>query len=69
VRLDCTGDVMTIEIVDDGRGPHTSRAPGHGLIGMRERVAVYGGTLDACARVGRGYRVAARLPYEVEQPA
>jgi signal transduction histidine kinase len=69
VRLDCTGDVMTIEIVDDGRGPHTSRAPGHGLIGMRERVAVYGGTLDAGARVGRGYRVAARLPYEVEQPA
>jgi signal transduction histidine kinase len=69
VRLDCTGDVVMVEVVDDGRGPHASRAPGHGLIGMRERVAVYGGTLDAGARVGRGYRVAAQLPYEVEQTA
>jgi signal transduction histidine kinase len=69
VKLDCTADVVTIEVIDDGRGPHVSRAPGHGLIGMRERVAVYGGTLDTGARVGRGYRVAAELPYEVEQPA
>jgi signal transduction histidine kinase len=67
VQLDCTGEVVAIEVVDDGRGPHTSRAPGHGLIGMRERVAVYGGTLDTGARVGRGYRVSAQLPYEVEQ--
>jgi signal transduction histidine kinase len=67
VQLDCTGEVVAIEVVDDGRGPHASRAPGHGLIGMRERVAVYGGTLDTGARVGRGYRVAAELPYEVEQ--
>jgi signal transduction histidine kinase len=69
VQLDCTADVVMIEVVDDGRGAHASRAPGHGLIGMRERVAVYGGTLDAGARAGRGYRVAAQLPYEVEQPA
>jgi signal transduction histidine kinase len=67
VRVDCTGEVVAVEVVDDGRGPHASRAPGHGLIGMRERVAVYGGTLDTGARVGRGYRVSAQLPYEVEQ--
>src|SRR4051812_9496756 len=36
VLLDCTGDVVVIEVVDDGRGPHASRVPGHGLIGMRE---------------------------------
>ena len=67
VQLDCTGDVVAIEVVDDGRGSQPSRPPGHGLIGMRERVAVYGGTLDTGARVGRGYRVAAQLPYEAEQ--
>jgi signal transduction histidine kinase len=67
VQLDYTGEVVAIEVVDDGRGSHASGPPGHGLIGMRERVAVYGGTLDTGAQVGRGYRVAAQLPYEVEQ--
>ncbi len=56
----------TIEVVDDGRGLAAAAKapgspPGHGLVGMRERVALFGGTLEAAARVGGGFRVFARL--------
>jgi signal transduction histidine kinase len=57
-------DAVRVEILDDGRGVNGQSAPGgHGLIGMRERVSVYGGTFDAGPRVGGGFRVAVRLPY------
>ncbi|MFD8393732.1 sensor histidine kinase [Streptomyces sp. NPDC059680] len=47
-------------------GGHQRRddGAGHGLIGLRERVAVYGGHFDARRRVGGGYRVRARIPLE-----
>ena len=56
----------TIEVVDDGRGlAAPARAPGsspgHGLVGMRERVALFGGTLETGPRIGGGFRVFARL--------
>ncbi|WP_229759005.1 sensor histidine kinase [Peterkaempfera bronchialis] len=48
------------------RRPGTVRAggAGHGLLGLRERVAVYGGDLDARRRLGGGYRVRARIPLD-----
>jgi signal transduction histidine kinase len=55
---------VEVEIADDGRGNAASvvDGTGHGLIGIRERVALYGGTLDAGRRPSGGFRVHARLP-------
>ena len=56
---------VTIEIVDDGRGAVSSLSEaggGNGLIGMRERVDIYGGELSAGPRTGGGYAVRAVLP-------
>lgn len=54
---------LRVEVVDDGRGPAGGR-PGHGLVGMRERTALYGGTLEAGPGPSGGFRVAARYPLE-----
>jgi signal transduction histidine kinase len=55
---------LRLEILDDGRGVNGRAVPGgHGLMGMRERVGVYGGSFDAGPRTGGGFRVAVRLPY------
>ncbi len=59
---------VSVEIVDDGRGEGPASATGgHGLIGMRERVAVYGGDFEAGPRPAGGFRVFARLPYAVKE--
>jgi signal transduction histidine kinase len=56
--------VVRIEVVDDGRGVNGRASEGgHGLMGMRERVSVYGGSFDAGPAPGGGFRVAVRLPY------
>ncbi|MFG1656207.1 sensor histidine kinase [Micromonospora chersina] len=65
VRLDWSADAVVVRAVDDGRGrPVVRPAPsgGHGLVGMRERVGVYDGSLAAGPRLGGGWRVEARLP-------
>lgn len=66
VTVGSRGDVC-VEVVDDGAGKATvsGRAEpggGHGLVGMRERVTMYGGTLAAGPRPGGGFAVSARLP-------
>jgi len=57
VSLDFAADRLTIEVSDDGRGPALEPSIGHGLIGMRERVGVFGGTLTTSARPGGGFVV------------
>ncbi len=60
---------VVVEVDDDGRGAASSEGDAHrgsGLLGMRERVAVFDGTLQAGARPGGGYRVRAVLPIPVE---
>jgi signal transduction histidine kinase len=64
VRLDNGAGQLVIEVTDDGNGPKVTTGVGNGLVGMRERVAVYGGSLEAGAGPDGGFRVTARLPYE-----
>ena len=75
VRVAYEGAALDLEIVDDGRsrepdGGRRAIVPpgqGHGLIGMRERVHLYGGDFEAGPRQGGGFRVRARLPLEGAQ--
>ena len=73
VRVTFTAESLQLEIVDSGRGPVRRRAPGeavgHGLVGMRERLALYGGELRTGHRSGGGYQVLASIPLaEVATP-
>ena len=65
MHLTFAPNALTIEVTDDGRGAATSLASsgaGHGLIGMRERVEIYGGEFESGPRRGGGYAVRAVLP-------
>lgn len=64
VRITTDERFLAIEIADRGRGAPTSSGTGHGLVGMRERVALLGGTFEAGQRPGGGFRIFARLPME-----
>ncbi|MGH3259816.1 MAG: ATP-binding protein [Streptosporangiaceae bacterium] len=71
-------DELLVRVADDGRGhaglPRYGAVPapnpvGHGLDGMRERAAVYGGTVQAGPRPGGGFEVTARLPLGAQRGA
>lgn len=65
VRLVYDRERVEVEVCDDGMGgsrPAGIAGGGYGLLGMRERVAVHGGTLEAGARPEGGYRIAASVP-------
>ncbi len=65
VELHYGADVLHLKVTDTGRGAVSTLADaggGHGLIGMRERVEIYGGQLAAGPRPGGGYQVDASLP-------
>jgi signal transduction histidine kinase len=69
VTIGCADEAVTIEITDDGTEPRQqTRADGHGLAGMRERVAIFGGEFHAGPRAGRGFAVQARLPLGDKPP-
>jgi signal transduction histidine kinase len=69
IRLDYRPDELVVEIADDGTGGSAGgpgggagSTPGRGLLGLRERVELYGGNLDAGLRPGGGWLVRARIP-------
>lgn len=59
---------LELEISDDGPGTGGSGGAGQGLVGMRERVALYGGVLKSGKKVDGGYLVRARLPLDSDRP-
>jgi signal transduction histidine kinase len=81
VRVESRAGVVSIQVSDDGPGRRTLPKPnagderdgsgfpglrgGHGLVGMRERVSMYGGTFHAGPRSAGGFEVSARIPYDL----
>jgi signal transduction histidine kinase len=69
VRLAYGNQAVEVRISDDGRGVTFSDGRGHGLVSMRERAAVYGGTVSAGTRPGGGFEVVATLQVKEEVKA
>jgi signal transduction histidine kinase len=79
VRLDLSETELVVDVADTGRpAPAGRRIPvplavpsggGRGLMGLRERIAIYGGEIDAAPRPGGGWRVRARFPLDPAENA
>jgi signal transduction histidine kinase len=57
-------DEIALEVADDGAGPATTNGHGHGLVGIRERVNIYGGRMSAGEAPAGGFILSARLPVD-----
>ena len=57
-------DELELEVADDGKGAELTNGHGHGLVGIRERVHIYGGEMDAGAVPTGGFALSARLPID-----
>jgi two-component system NarL family sensor kinase len=69
VRLRRRGTMLTLSVHDDGRGFGVTAArhgDGQGVVGMRERARLLGGRLEITSAPGKGTRVSARVPLEME---
>jgi signal transduction histidine kinase len=71
ILVGCDEGVLSLEVTDDGGG--TTRparsGSGHGMIGMRERVTLWGGSFNAGPLPRGGFRVAARIPLPIAAAA
>ena len=63
VNVEAGSESVTVRVIDDGTVAVPPNGTGHGLRGMRERVASYGGSLRAGPRATGGFGVAAHIPY------
>jgi signal transduction histidine kinase len=61
-------DELEIEVRDNGRGSATTDGLGHGLVGVRERVKIYGGEMTAGSATGGGFVLSTRLPIGRDAP-
>lgn len=62
VRVDVDDEFVRVTVDDDGETPGAASTGGFGLLGMKERAAILGGSLDAGPKPGRGWSVTALLP-------
>ncbi len=62
VSIEFADEALELSVRDDGEPLTTPAEAGHGLLGLRERVSVYGGRLVARPRAGRGFELVATLP-------
>ena len=62
VTLRYEPDGLEVTVADDGRGPLAGDGGGQGLVGMRERIALFDGSLETGPRAGGGFEVRARIP-------
>lgn len=69
ITIDYHDDAIDITVIDNGRGAAatTPSTPGHGLLGIRERVEAFGGHIHTGPRVGGGFAVEARIPLEAHR--
>jgi signal transduction histidine kinase len=68
VTVDYAPGQLKIEVRDDGVGADGSDGLGHGLVGIRERVKIYGGEMTAGPTPSGGFLLSARLPFREDSP-